>query len=440
MNVMLNAIQSRPWKVGLILFLLLVLVLPLRGATIDPALQVEKVRAYSRPLEFDYVSWTASALWNKLKGYTLKADHYVTGSDSAAVVLDYLELRDEINRLEEDLKNVIADPDVENPEQEASQIREDLALKRSRRGDLSPFVQEVVQRQLSTSLHDLGLSVGGQVFPPVLYQAEPDSYALIVSPRDVIRQEANIILISGLTLDQRIRLEQAIEEDLDLSALVVGVGGIGLYPAMFIEIGDLHWMLEVIGHEWTHNYLTLHPLGLRYFASSELRTINETVAELAGKEIERAALGRYYPDRIPPAEVGGQKESAPELKSEKEKLFGKHPSHFDFRYEMYITRLTVDRLLRQGEVQEAEAYMEERRQFFWDHGYLIRKLNQAYFAFHGSYAAQPGGAAGAEGNRLGENLRELKRLMPNFSSFLRKAAWMWRVDQFQAEFQQHLRP
>ena len=33
--------------------------------------------------------------------------------------------------------------------------------------------------------------------------------------------------------------------------------------------------------------------------------------------------------------------------------------------------------------------MEERRLFLAEHGYNIRKLNQAYFAFHGSYATSP---------------------------------------------------
>jgi hypothetical protein len=98
----------------------------------------------------------------------------------------------------------------------------------------------------------------------------------------------------------------------------------------------------------------------------------------------------------------------------------------------------VDRLLEEGKVAEAEAYMEKRRQVFWDHGYRIRKLNQAYFAFHGSYAAQPGGAGGAEENRLGQNLRELKETLPSFSDFMRKVAWMWRLDQFQRVFESEL--
>jgi hypothetical protein len=50
---------------------------------------------------------------------------------------------------------------------------------------------------------------------------------------------------------------------------------------------------------------------------------------------------------------------------------------------MAATRIEVDRLLAGGKIQEAEQYMEARRQIFVAHGYQIRKLNQAYFAFYG---------------------------------------------------------
>jgi hypothetical protein len=57
---------------------------------------------------------------------------------------------------------------------------------------------------------------------------------------------------------------------------------------------------------------------------------------------------------------------------------------------MRETRLRVDDLLEKERIEEAEAYMEERRLLFWENGYRIRKLNQAYFAFHGAYADEPG--------------------------------------------------
>jgi hypothetical protein len=53
------------------------------------------------------------------------------------------------------------------------------------------------------------------------------------------------------------------------------------------------------------------------------------------------------------------------------------------------TRSKTDKLLTQGLIEEAEAYMESQRVELLDHGYQIRKINQAYFAFHGTYAESP---------------------------------------------------
>jgi len=64
-------------------------------------------------------------------------------------------------------------------------------------------------------------------------------------------------------------------------------------------------------------------------------------------------------------------------------------------------------------------------------------LNQAYFAFHGSYAAEPGGAAGQEGVDLGAELRALKSRSPSYRAFMHQVAWRWRLDQFQDLFRQN---
>ena len=60
-----------------------------------------------------------------------------------------------------------------------------------------------------------------------------------------------------------------------------------------------------------------------------------------------------------------------------------------FSTEMRELRLAVDDLLAEGRVAEAEALMEERRLHLAEHGIFIRKINQAYFAFYGSYATLP---------------------------------------------------
>jgi hypothetical protein len=66
--------------------------------------------------------------------------------------------------------------------------------------------------------------------------------------------------------------------------------------------------------------------------------------------------------------------------------------------------------------------MDARRAFFWDNGYQIRRLNQAYFAFHGAYADQPFSAAGAD--PVGEDVRVLRDRVEDLAGFLRAISRM----------------
>lgn len=426
--------KNKIGKVILSLLIVLVGILPVRGSEVDLSLQLEQIRSYSRPYEFDYVSWTVSALGRKLTQTGLKVHRYIPQQEGRQIVLDYLDLRNQINQSQDILISVLSDPQKDNRDQSAAVIREKLDDMRSRWGATAPFVEQIIQNQMNRALTTLGLSVGGQLIPPVLYRSEPDSYALIVSPRDEIRQAANLMLIRNLTLDEIIDLEETIEQELDLSALVVGIGGVGLYPSMIIETGNLDWLIHVIGHEWTHNYLTIRPLGANYNTSPELTTINETIADLSADEIQRETFLLYYPEFLPTEPVAEVPEENP-LSATQD--FVPEGEVFDFREEMHITRLEVDRLLAAKEIIKAETYMENRRLFFWENGYLIRKLNQAYFAFHGSYAAEPGGAADAEGANLGGQLRELKASAPSYAAFMREVSWKWRLDQFQTLFKEN---
>jgi hypothetical protein len=90
---------------------------------------------------------------------------------------------------------------------------------------------------------------------------------------------------------------------------------------------------------------------------------------------------------------------------------------------MHTTRVQADALLAQGRIEQAEAYMEARRQIFFDQGYhWLRRLNQAYFAFYGAYADEPGGAAGED--PVGEAVRALRAASDSPLDFLRRMAWM----------------
>jgi hypothetical protein len=98
---------------------------------------------------------------------------------------------------------------------------------------------------------------------------------------------------------------------------------------------------------------------------------------------------------------------------------------------MRDTRLRVDELLAEGRIEEAEQYMEARRQVFWDHGYRhIRRINQAYFAFYGAYADSPRGEAGED--PIGEAVRAVWAQIQDPVEFLRKMAWVTTLEGVQA--------
>ena len=84
---------------------------------------------------------------------------------------------------------------------------------------------------------------------------------------------------------------------------------------------------------------------------------------------------------------------------------------------MRKTRERVDELLSAGKVEEAEAYMEERRLVFVEQGHNLRKLNQAYFAFYGSYATSP-----SSGNPIGGQLEWLRGQSSALRDYLRTIA------------------
>lgn len=383
--------------------------------------QVEVVRSFTREIEFDFVSWTINALGTKVQQVSLGAVNYLDHEDRSKIVLNYLDLNNEVQQLETEIFEIYANPDISNPEAVSRLPRGQLQKLVEKRGKLAHLAESIFQDQVSETLTNLGLTVLGQPVPPVIYHISPVPRGLVVSPRDVIRQDANIAIDPEITIADTVELENQVDETLHVSSLVVGIGGIGLYPTMVMETSNINWLAEVVSHEWVHNFLTLRPLGASYSTSPELRIINETVANLAEKEIGGAVIQCFYPAFAP-------KPASPSM-SNSEGIPSTEPPPFDFRAEMHETRLMTDILLTEGKIDEAEAYMESRRQVFWDQGYHIRKLNQAYFAFYGAYADQPGGPAGSTEDPIGDAVRKLRTQSSSLASFLNRISWMWSVEQ-----------
>jgi hypothetical protein len=154
--------------------------------------------------------------------------------------------------------------------------------------------------------------------------------------------------------------------------------------------------------------------------------MNETTASISGDEVGTLVMKKYYPELLASS-------PNPNLIQFQNPFLPPSPpadtTPFDFRAEMHETRVTVDKLLAEGKVDEAETYMEQRRLVFWQNGYLIRKLNQAYFAFNGAYADVPGGAAGED--PVGPAVRALRAQSKSFADFINTMAWMTSFQQLQ---------
>jgi hypothetical protein len=161
------------------------------------------------------------------------------------------------------VEQIYANPDITDKEATSEVVRAQRDELIEKQKSLAPFAEGVLQSQVAEALADFDLTSGGQTVPPVLYHTSSTPLALIVAPRDHIEQIANISVLPTLTLDEQIALENKVSGTLDVSTLVVPIGGVGVYPTMVMETTNLSWVLDTIAHEWAHNYLTLRPLGIR---------------------------------------------------------------------------------------------------------------------------------------------------------------------------------
>ena len=401
-------------------FILLVTLMlsQLTGSSITLDDPTERIRYYTRMIEFDYFDWTLQALGVNLVQSALGTPYYLEEGSRHQIAKDYFHLLGQILQDESQLNLIYSDPTISDPDKASLELQSVLSTLYQRQKQLMPVVEAILQAQVSAVLADIGLTTGGQPIPPVLFHFTSEQFNIIISPRAEIRQDESISLLPNLTVDQYAALEEKLDSSLGVSSLVVPVGGIGSYPTMVIRSTDLVWLTDTISHEWVHNYLTIRPLGFLYEASPELRTMNETVASIAGTEIGAAVIRRFYPELLSSNIRGQQPIALPIGHADPEEIL----RPFDYRAEMHTTRITVDALLAEGKIKEAESYMESRRLVFWEHGYAIRKLNQAFFAFYGAYADLPGGPAGED--PVGPAVRALRARSASLAAFLKQISRM----------------
>lgn len=375
----------------------------LGGSALDSVTQMRYgVSSTVHPWNWDIVTWEINAITEKVAGAIRQPAAGLSAAEQSAHVQAYLDRARTIGELERAMDSIYsntggaATAESTKTQQQLDELRAAQALAR-------PAAEAILEAQVTAELSDEGIGWSGAAFPPVWFTFTEPPKKLVVSPRGRIANAHYMMLQPDVPVEERERIEDAIFADENLSAYITNIGGLGAYPTQVIAQAPIDWVLSTVAHEWVHNYLTLFPLGVNYLTSSDLMIMNETVADIVGDELGLRALERFYP--------AAAKELAARDAAENDA--SSPPPAFDFRKEMRHTREIADLFLALGRIEDAEEYMEIRRLLFVENGFAIRKLNQAYFAFHGSY-----GTGAAATSPIGPKMEELRSLTPDVRTFL----------------------
>jgi hypothetical protein len=276
----------------------------------------------------------------------------------------------------------------------------------SERAAIENQAEATLEARVGQAAADAGLtrSFLDVVWPPIDTEFTQSPHTLVTSRRDRIELLDSSLLRDGLDIDGIEAIEAKAEAGGDVSALAFPTGGVGAYPTIVDYPTDYEHALQLVAHEWTHNFLFFHPLGFNYYSSTDLRTINETVADLVGRELAQRVIERWPLDPPSPAATATPSSN--------------NPPAFDIGAALRALRVEVDALLAQGRIDEAEALMEQRRREFAAQGYYFRKLNQAYFAFTNLYAGEAGDPSAT--NPIGPKVDELRRRSTSLDDFINR--------------------
>jgi len=366
------------------------------------------LKSIVKPYQFSIAQWELATITGELNNQVFGKEEDI--EDGAGTVVNYFELVKQIKSLEAEIAAVNAAykaGDLTSLEAELDSLKQQKAA-------LADTVEKIIAGQIREVLAEEGIyhPLDNYIeikfgFPPLMFELEPPPHLLVVSPRDRIESMREIHLQQELSLDAMESIEEQVD-NLGVSSLVTGIGGLGTYPAFVVDDASLQFTVDAATEEWLHNYLAFKPLGFKYLLdltgisrNYDIATMNETVVGIVSKEIGAIVCQKYYPDY---ANSRQQPAEEPE---------------FDFNREMREIRQTVDTYLAQGEITQAEAFMEEKRQYLASMGYYIRKLNQAYFAFHGTYGDSP-----ASISPIGAELKQLREQSTSLKAFLDTAAAM----------------
>ncbi len=353
------------------------------------------INTVTRGYGYGLVSWEFENFFDKWEHQAWAILPWTPSSEADRLrALDrYVVLVDELRDAKNLLNSAISASGADTEKTSDAQAAIDRLI--SERDALRDGVEELLEQAIADALRSGPVDlVDSFVWPPVDFRIDSPPKLLVTSPRDVILRGKEVLINPDISVDDVTRIENELSALEDISAIVIQTGGLAIYPNVIPTTG-LKRLLNVASHEWLHAYLVFNPLGRAYFNGGDIRSVNETLADIFGREVGLRVYseitGEPYIAPVRPEsalpKIVSQKLPDDAAASEADDI--SDTEAFDFNRFMAETRDRTDVLLEEGLIEEAEAYMESRRVELLGHGFTIRKINQAYFAFHGTYAESP---------------------------------------------------
>jgi hypothetical protein len=391
-------IKSRCVFSLLLVAVLLPLLLITAGCSPDHDLD-KQLRESTRPFRFDIIGWEFGALAREV-GKLFSPEPEIADNTTAVFFANVARMKQ--------LESEISAVGEGNKEGDTASLEEELGKLKRQNAELAVPLERLVETQVREAFSRQGIfnpldrylniKIG---FPPINIHLAGPPHLLVVSPRDRIDSIREVTLLPDMSVADMESIEAEIDS-FGVSSLVVNLGGIATYPNYVTDKADIRFMLDTAAEEWLHQYLAFTPLGFRYVLDLtgihrdyDIATMNETVAGMVSEEIGGIIYRQYYAEK-------GSDDTEREIAGD-----------FDFNKEMREIRKAVDKYLAGGEIERAEEFMEQKRQYLAENGYHIRKLNQAYFAFYGAYADSPTSIS-----PIGAELKELRDRSDSLKDFL----------------------
>ena len=361
-----------------------------------------------KPYSFSIIKWESRAIPQEANQWILGRDEEI--EDEIRIVTEYFSSVEQIKTLRSELEAISAG----DGQGDAASLEAELNIWQQRKTVLEDTAERIIEKQIKETLaqegifHPIDEYIRLKVsFPPINFKLGKPPHLLVISPRDRIEIMRQITLQPNINLEETEDIEAKVDK-LRVSSLVVKLGGLGAtYPSLVSNDASLRFTIDTATEEWVHQYLIFRPLGFLYLLdltgvsrNYEIATMNETLASMVSKEIGSMIYQRYY-------------------SWYEDKAYQEPDPESEFNREMREIRRAVDEYLARGEIEQAEAFMEQKRQYLASKGYYIRKLNQAYFAFQGTYADRPTSIS-----PIGFELKELRGRSVSLKDFLNTVAGM----------------